>query len=123
MPDDKTNVRYFLMDMTHADYDNAVRLFRGIHVTRSLTEEPDKEIDHDKILTVRPNSANTQAIVKLVDVRWQDSQAARIIEKGLTSGLFLNVYTYGDLPIVHSLLASSAWPHDTDTRRFYALLH
>ncbi len=126
--DGKANIRYLVMDMTHGDYKDTVDAFRSIHAMKAIAElikaASDSEQDPFEmgtlpdvltvVLTILPNNANTQAIVKVVGhVGWLEDKAT-MMSNGLTSGLMLNVYDYDDLPNIHALLASSDWPQEVD---------
>ncbi len=112
--DGKTNIRYILADMTHVDYGDMITAFITIHIDKNLDQNPDKVTDEDTVLTILPNTAETQAIVKVVGhVGWLNDEDTRMTD-GLSSGLFLNIYTYDDLPSVHAIISSRDWPSQED---------
>jgi len=91
--------RYIIMNMAHADYNKTITAFRTIHANMEAENE----------LTVLPNNANTQALVKVAGhVGWLDDEAIRLAD-GLTSGLMLNIYDYDNIDSVHALLSSEEW--------------
>jgi len=98
--DGKTNIRYLLLSMDEPTYTGLVNRFKNIHTQKEA----------GNTLTVRPNIAGTQAIVKVVGhVGWLDDEAGTMAN-GQASGAIAEIYTYDDLPTVRSLLGSDAWP-------------
>ena len=96
------DIRYLLFNMQHEEYDAAIAYFLDLHLQK----------DPNNTLTVRPNVANTQAIVKVVAHEgWTEEEAPKV-PTYTNNGLLLAVYRYEDLPTVRALLASSEWPQN-----------
>lgn len=86
----------------HIDYADTITAFRTIHTNK----------ESGNTLTVLPNNANTQAIVKVVGhIGWLEDESKRLTD-GLASGLMVNIYDYDNLDSVHVLLASAVWPQE-----------
>lgn len=104
MKDGNENKRYLLVDATHPAYNGLVESFRALHTAKEA----------GNTLPIRPNTAGTEAIVKVVaHVGWVEEEAGRI-NAGLVSGVILAVYTYDELPEVTALLGSAAWPQEEE---------
>ena len=102
--DGKTNIRYFVMNMEHDDYDAMIEHYTLLHTNKEAGNR----------LTVIPNIANTQAIVKVVaHADWIAEQQSNMAEDE-ESGLCINSYTYDQLNQVHDLLRSSDWPQEKE---------
>jgi hypothetical protein len=106
--DGKSNRRYLVMNMTHDSYAAKIAHYTKLHTDKQAGNK----------LTVLPNIAGTQSIVKVVarpgwvDDDLFDELQVLPLTKGVdeASRLYINVYTYDDLAEVHALLASSDWP-------------
>ena len=99
MKDGKENIRYILLDATHAKYDALITKFTKLHT--------DKESGNK--LTVIMRNDNKRALVKVVGhVGWIQDLKARMDADRL-SGLILKVRNYNALPQVTELLARPAW--------------
>ena len=100
MIDGKTNIRYLLLNMTHPSYNGMITSFTNMHTAKEA----------GNTLTVLPNIANTQAVVKVVaHVGWIQEEDGRL-EAGLINGSIIAVHPYEELNQVHAYLASNEWP-------------
>jgi len=103
--DGRSNIRYILMDMTHPAYFGAIKKFTAMHVAKEAGNK----------LTVLPNLAGTQAIVKVVaQVGWAQNEHG-YLRGGKASGLIIKVMSYSDLLEVHDYLRSPEWLDPNDT--------
>ena len=102
MEDGITNIRYLLVDMTHAGYNGLISKFTALHIAKEA----------GNTLTVKPNTANTQAIVKVVaQPGWIQSEDAYLTAQQ-SSGLIIAIHPYLELNQVHAYQNSSEWPQE-----------
>ena len=100
MEDGRDNIRYLLLSMDEPTYTGLVQRFKNIHTQKEA----------GNTLTVLPNIAGTQSIVKVCGhVGWLDDEAGTMAD-GRASGAIAEIYTYDDLPTVQGLLGSADWP-------------
>ena len=110
MEDGIGNIRYLLVDMTHGGYNGLINAFKALHRAKNAAQG-NEDSGHE--LTVRPNLANTQAIVKVVGGEtWMDDENSRLTG-GLASNLILNIWGFEDLPSVKALLGSTEWAEES----------
>ena len=96
MRDGIENIRYLLLDMTHPSYTGLINRFTQLHANKEA----------GNTLTVLPNVANTQAVVKVVaHVGW-------IQEENLNVPAILEIHPYEEINIIHDYLRSTDWPEE-----------
>lgn len=100
----KEGIRYFLMDMTHSGYRDAIAHFLEIHISKEVGNK----------LTVLPNINNDMAIVKLSGHEGWIEEEQESLDRMKSSGLIVSAYTYNDLIDINTLLASSDWPQEEE---------
>lgn len=94
------NVRYLLVNVTHGGYAGLINKFTALHAAK----------EDGNMLTVRPNIANTLAIVKVVaQPGWVQSEGAYLLAQR-ASGLIVEIHPFTALNKVLAYLSSSEWP-------------
>lgn len=100
--DGKDNIRYLVVDMHALNYAPLVSWYTLLHTRKESGNK----------LTVIPNIAKTEAIVKIVaHVGWLEEEA-ETLSLGIDIGLITHIYTYSQLNHIYDLLRSVAWPED-----------